>query len=97
MSKKKQIDEIFKDLCDAPIGGVKENLAIGTLAEGFTDEFIHTMAKHLYAKGYRKPGETVTCRNCIHRHPFGYKCVLDGVVHDDDYFCRDAKGKTKEE
>lgn len=52
--KDKQIKEIFKDLCEAPIGAVNEDFTIGTMKDSHTDLCIRTIAGHLYAKDYRK-------------------------------------------
>ena len=49
-----QIEEIFKDLCEAPIGAVKEDFTIGTMKDSHTDLCIRTIAGHLYSKGWRK-------------------------------------------
>ena len=31
--------------------------------------------------------EVVRCKDCIHRNPYGYKCLRDNLWHDTDDFC----------
>ena len=38
--------------------------------------------------------EVVRCKDCIHRNPFGYKCLRDNLWHDEDGFC--SYGEQKE-
>jgi hypothetical protein len=54
---KEQIEEVFKDLCEAPTGGVNEDFTIGTLKESHTNLFIRTLAGHLVSLNYRKQRE----------------------------------------
>lgn len=75
MNKEKQIAEIFKDLAEAPTGGIKPDFTIGTLKETHTDLFMRIIARHLVGSGYSKQAEgrwqryahnstTCTCSNC---------------------------------
>ena len=57
MSRDKQIEEIYNDLCDAPTGSVNSDFTIGTLQESHTNLFIKILAGHLYSKGYRKTSD----------------------------------------
>lgn len=59
MDKEKQIEEIFEDLIDAPVGGVKEDFTIATMKDKYTDAFIRTIASHLASKNYCKQSERV--------------------------------------
>ena len=49
-----RVAEIFKDLCDAPTGCVKDDFTIGTLKESHTDLFIRIVAGHLVSLNYSK-------------------------------------------
>ncbi len=51
---KEQIEEVFKDLCEAPTGCVKEDFRVGTLKESHTDLFIRTVAGHLVSLNYSR-------------------------------------------
>ena len=51
---KENMKEMFKDLCHAPTGGVKEDFTIGVLSDSHTDLFIRTIAGHLIAHGWHK-------------------------------------------
>lgn len=77
MNIEKKINEIFKDLAEAPTGGIKSDFTIGKLKETHTDLFMRIIAGHLVSLGYRKPingnwriakigdgGTTRTCSNC---------------------------------
>ena len=57
MSKQKRIEEVIKDLCEAPTGCVKDDFTVGTLKESHTDLFIRTVAGHLVSLNYRKQSE----------------------------------------
>ena len=57
MTEQKQIEELFKDLCEAPTGGVNEDFTLGTLKESHTDLFIRTVAGHLGSLNYHKQSE----------------------------------------
>ena len=65
MNKGKQIEEIFKDISNAPTGGVKEDFTISTLKDRFCDSFIRILAGHIYSAGYRKQskGEWIIINN----------------------------------
>jgi transcription elongation factor Elf1 len=54
MDKEQQVIEIFKDLCNAPTGSVKEDFTIGTLKESHTGLFIRILAGHLVSLNYHK-------------------------------------------
>ena len=58
MTTEKQIEEIFRDLCNAPTGSVNENFTIGTLKESHTDLFIRIVAGHLASLNYCKQSES---------------------------------------
>lgn len=55
-----QIDEMFKDLCRAQTGGIKDDLTFGTLQESHTKSFIRTIARHLVYSGWVKWGEWIS-------------------------------------
>jgi hypothetical protein len=57
MRKEKQIEEIFRDLCNAPTGGVREDFTIRTLTESHSDAFIRIVAGHLASLNYHKQSE----------------------------------------
>ena len=48
------MQNLIKDLENAPTGSVKEDFTIGTLKEQVTDSFIKTIANHLVKEGWRK-------------------------------------------
>lgn len=50
----KQIALLFKDISDAPTGGVDSDFNIRHLNEQLSDVFIRTLAGHLIANGWRK-------------------------------------------
>lgn len=54
MSVEKRTAELFKDLCDAPTGSVKDDMTIGKLSDSHTDLFIRIIAGHLAANNYEK-------------------------------------------
>ena len=57
IEREKQIEEIFRDLCNAPTGGVREDFTIRTLTESHSDAFIRIVAGHLASLNYRKQSE----------------------------------------
>lgn len=57
MSREKRIEELCKDLSDAPTGGVNEDFTVGTLKESHTSLFIRTVAGHLVSLNYHKQKE----------------------------------------
>jgi hypothetical protein len=73
MDEKKRVEEVFKDLCEAPTGCVKSDFTIRTLKETHTDLFIRTVAGHLVSLNYRKQIKSewifhkdgsATCKHC---------------------------------
>ena len=50
----KLVEEMFKDIAEAPTGGVDENFNIRPLKDQFSDMFIRTLAGHLVANGWVK-------------------------------------------
>ena len=50
----KQIALLFKDIANAPTGGVDSDFNIRHLNEQLSDVFIRTLAGHLIASGWRK-------------------------------------------
>ena len=92
----KQIAEIFKDLCKAPIGAVNDDFTIGTIKDSHTDLCIRTIAGHLYANGYRKervgkwiPTSSLDKGFTLEGYMFCSEC--DVMLHtcDDNYYCLD--------
>ena len=65
---KEQIEEVFKDLCEAPTGGVNEDFTIGTLKESHTNLFIRTLAGHLVSLNYRKQSEWISVDERLPRY-----------------------------
>lgn len=49
-----QLEAMFKDIAEAPTGGVDENFNIRTLGDQFSDMFIRILAGHLVANGWVK-------------------------------------------
>lgn len=104
---KKRIEEIFKDLCDAPTGCVNNDFTISTLKDSHTDLFIRTVAGHLVSLNYRKQSEdtveVVRCKDCEYHHweqepchgKTVHKCsVLNAEVFK-DFYCYYGKPKMK--
>ena len=50
----KMIEEMFKDIAEAPTGGVDENFNIRPLKDQLQDWFIRILAGHLVANGWVK-------------------------------------------
>ena len=49
-----QLEAMFKDIAEAPTGGVDENFNIRPLKDQFSDMFIRILAGHLVANGWVK-------------------------------------------
>jgi hypothetical protein len=49
--------QLIEDISRIPIGRVKEDFTIATVAETFTEKFIQTFAKYLEQYGYVKKDE----------------------------------------
>ena len=54
LEQSKFIEEMFKDIAEAPTGGVDENFKIRPLKDQFSDMFIRILAGHLVANGWVK-------------------------------------------
>ena len=50
----RQLAAMFKDIAEAPTGGVDENFNIRPLKDQFSDAFIRILAGHLVANGWVK-------------------------------------------
>ena len=50
----KLIKKMFKDIAEAPTGGVDENFNIRPLKDQFSDRLIRILAGHLVANGWVK-------------------------------------------
>lgn len=84
MNNAKQIEEIFEDLIDAPVGGVKEDFTIVTMKDKYTDAFIRTIASHLASKNYRKQSEGELTKAHIEAH-YEAICALADMVNQFGY------------
>lgn len=50
----KLVDEMFKDIAEAPTGGVDADFNIRPFKDQFSDVLIRILARHLVAKGWVK-------------------------------------------
>lgn len=58
MKNSERLEQLFRDIADAPTGPVNEDFTPVTVKDQFTDTFIRTLAGHLLSLGYVRQEET---------------------------------------